>query len=142
MKAKNNHKIDELSQTVINAITEVKANYNLSWNKFKKNVNEIITTMPDCEIKTLKDQNQWRKIYNGEIGSSYSYDWWITLQLIIEALPDHIDKKGSNLREGLEKPSKESSFLSDLNRLVSYFIFSCIIWQEFSNSEQVLIPFL
>ena len=26
--------------------------------------------------------------------------------------------------------------------LVSYFIFSCIIWQEFSNSEQVLIPFL
>ena len=117
MKAQNNHKIDELSQTVIDAITEVKANYNLSWSKFKKNVNEIISTMPDCEIKTMKDQNQWRKIYNGEIGSSYSYDWWITLQSIIEALPDHIDKKGSNLRKGLEKPSKESSFLCDLNRL-------------------------
>ena len=30
----------------------------------------------------------------------------------------------------------------ELVSLVSYFIFSCIIWQEFSNSEQVLIPFL
>lgn len=117
MKGQNNHKIDELSQNVIDAITEVKANYNLSWSKFKKNVNEIISEKSDCEIKKLNDHNQWRKIYNGEIGSSYSYDWWITLQSIIEALPDHIDKKGSNLKKGLEMPSKESSFLSDLSRL-------------------------
>lgn len=117
MKSQNNHKIDELCKSVIDAITEVKANYNLSWNKFKKNVNEIIALMPECEIKTLNDHNQWRKIYNGEIGSSYSYDWWVTLKSIIEALPDHIDKKASNLKKGLERPSKESSFLTDLGRL-------------------------
>lgn len=117
MKALNNKKINELSKNVIDAITEVKANYNLSWSKFKCNVNEIIAKMPYCGIKILNDHNQWRKIYNGEIGSSYSYDWWITLQSIIEALPDHIDKKGTNLKSGLEVPSKESSFLTDLNRL-------------------------
>ena len=46
---------------------------------------------------------------------------------------------------GLYKPLRKRNvnplvFL--ITSLVSYFIFSCIIWQEFSNSEQVLIPFL
>ncbi len=39
-------------------------------------------------------------------------------------------------------PASINDYLSLLSILVSYFIFSCIIWQEFSNSEQVLIPFL
>ena len=57
-------------------------------------------------------------------------------------------KKNSHLRHIYLFNSKDSLvYRSDYDSLktsilVSYFIFSCIIWQEFSNSEQVLIPFL
>ena len=117
MKAKNETKIDKLSTEVIDAITNVKASYGLSWPKFKKCIDEVIKSIDNCEIKQLNDYNQWRKIYNGEIGSSYSFDWWLTLKSIVDQIPDYLDKKTKSITTGIEKPSTDTSFMQDLSQL-------------------------
>ena len=117
MNIRTNSKNIQLSQEVRASIDNVCSNYNLSWRMFKKYIDEINKNIPSSSVKCLKDHNQWCKIYKGEIGKGYSYEWWATLKIIVDMMPAHIDKKAKSLDSGIEKPEESKTFLTDLKQL-------------------------